>query len=659
MLNHFRSFAHSFLTKILLALLVASFAIWGIEDMLHRSPGNRSLVTVGKQTISSDEYRKRLAVQTDAIRRKLGANYSPELLKQLNVAQFVLRQMVQESLLTQEAERIGFVPDEMSVIRAIRKDPAFLKPDGSFDKARFENTLRNSGISEKSYIEQLRSQIASAALLDSLAVKLPITDNILDNIIAAENQRRQVIIYSLPPDTGASSQQASAEELDKFYHDNKSLFTVPEYRKVSFIRFSAKEAAASVTKISSEQIEEYYRNHLEEFNLPEKRDVEQLLYSNNEQALAAYELATSGMSFSTIAKKHIPLNKQAISLGFLERNSLPEATAQKVFSLAGGAVTMPLESAFGWHIFRVASISPAGVKELSEVRSLIENLLRQQAQDQVLTDKIRQIEDALASGSKLDEIVAELNLSGLNLKIEQAGIFDKKGRSLQDKANSLPPLDHFVETAFRTAEHSESTIIHSKGGIYYLLRVEEIIPETVRNFAQAKAQILKYYQEHHERTRLNNTASAIENELNQGGKAADIIAKYKLTQLARGVISRHDHSLGTTRIPAQLSTIIFNSTIGSLTPPVSSFSALSDKNNLLLFAQIIDVSASAENNNSSVDKVDKAQRKAELLRQMQEEMMMQLISDLEKRYPVTHDEKALAQLLKGQDNGQDNSDDLQ
>ena len=176
MLNSFRSFSGSIVTKILLVLLIASFAMWGIGDMLGGSTSGKALAKIGTQSISVEQYRRELAEESERVRRQLGASYSEELLRRLNVPQFVLRRMVQEALLQQEALRMGFIPDDTTVALEIRKTPAFINHSGVFDKARFESTLRNQGVSEKTYVENLRMQLATDKLLDVLAIDLPVSD---------------------------------------------------------------------------------------------------------------------------------------------------------------------------------------------------------------------------------------------------------------------------------------------------------------------------------------------------------------------------------------------------------------------------------------------------------------------------------------------------
>lgn len=629
MLNQFRDFSGSIVTKLLLVLLIASFAMWGIGDMLGKGVGHSWIAKVGNHTIKVDNYRREFAIESDNIRRQLGANYSQELLKRMNVPEFVLRRMVQEALLRQEAERMGFIPDDTTVALEIRKNQAFMNHSGVFDKARFESMLRNQGMSEKTYVEKLRMQLATDKLLDALVVDLPISDTMLSSLQAAYNQGRTVTIYKL---TGnATTKTPSNEELARFHKEHAEQFTQPEYRTVSYIRFSAKDAEVKAN-LSEEAARSYYNTHADQFRTPEKREIEQLLYSDEEQAKEAYNQVKIGKKFSEVAAAIEPLNKGSLSLGAVDQKTMLEDAADEVFRLKTGGVTAPVKSPFGWHIFRVVAIEPEGTQSFEKVRPQIEQQLKQEAAENALTDKINQVEDALAGGSTLKEAA-----SSLGLKVEQAGTFDAKGNTPQGAENtSIPKLDKFVDVAFRTSENTESSVITSRDGMYYVLRVDAITQEKLRPLADIKQEVLKAYAIAEQERASADLASMIEKELAAKKTAKEIITSHNLSATTSGTVGRNSKNVDSMNLPPALVNAIFVSDVGSVTPPVR------DKNGDYILAQVTGIAA-----NGGSDKTVSAK---DLKQQMQDELMVQYLRSLESRYPVEIDESVLNQLL------QDNSD---
>ena len=57
MLDQMRRGVTNLFTKLLLALLIVAFAVWGIGDVVRRS-SQAALATVGSTEITPDEYRQ-------------------------------------------------------------------------------------------------------------------------------------------------------------------------------------------------------------------------------------------------------------------------------------------------------------------------------------------------------------------------------------------------------------------------------------------------------------------------------------------------------------------------------------------------------------------------------------------------------------------------
>jgi len=632
MLNSFRSSSNSLVTKILvllmLGLLIASFALWGIGDVLTGSGGGHTLAKIGPEKITVDQYRRELAIETDQVRRQLGASYSPELLKRLNVPQYVLQKMTQKSLLNQEAKRIGFIPDDTTVALEIRKNLSFLNNSGVFDKARFENALRTQGMSEKTYVENLRMQLAADKLLGALEIEPPIDDAMLGSLQAAFNQGRNITLYKLSASSLPAAKTPTEDELTAFHREHAEQFTAPEMRSVSFVRFSAKESAKP---ISNEAVQAYYDAHQDLFQVGEKREVEQLLYSSEEKAKEAEAQLKAGKKFSAVAKAIEPLNPKSLSLGSVEKKSIHESAAAQVFALKLDGITPPIKTPFGWNIFHVTRIDAPGMLPLDKARPAIEAALREESHESDLTDKMNQMEDALAGGSTLKEAA-----TAMGLNFEEVSSFDKQGNGPDGKPNKqIPDLDKFIDVTFKTDEKTESSVITSKGGVYYVLRVETLSPEKLRPLAEVKSEVVKAFNEYETSRHVADLASKIDEELAKKMPAQDIIANHKLTPAATGAIYRDSKALGSAVLIPSFVTSVFSSELGTLTSPSR------DKNGDYYLAQVSSVAPAI-----ATETQDNKARKTELTQSMQEEMMMQYLRYLQIRFPVTVHQDTLEQIIQ-------------
>ncbi len=111
--------------KLLLAFLVLTFGIWGIGDMLRHTGSSGTVATIGDKSISMEEYQRELRRQVNAIRQNMGNNYSPEMLKNLDLPHHVVHDLVQQKLLSLETASLQLVPSDADVVRRIRSINGF------------------------------------------------------------------------------------------------------------------------------------------------------------------------------------------------------------------------------------------------------------------------------------------------------------------------------------------------------------------------------------------------------------------------------------------------------------------------------------------------------------------------------------------------------
>ena len=91
MLNALRKNAGSWVVKVLLLLLVASFAIWGIGDVFFSGGQNPAVATVGGIEIPANELANAFNRSVANLQRQLGPQFDREQAIQLGVMQQALQ----------------------------------------------------------------------------------------------------------------------------------------------------------------------------------------------------------------------------------------------------------------------------------------------------------------------------------------------------------------------------------------------------------------------------------------------------------------------------------------------------------------------------------------------------------------------------------------
>ena len=635
MLNSFRSIAGSFWAKGLLLLLVLSFAIWGIGDVLRTSGRNPTIATVGGIDISAQEFMRAMHQETENLRRVMGENYSPDLAKNMNLSHWVLQKLINNALMKQAVEEIGIIPSDADVVKRIRTNSEFQDAKGNFDKNIFEARLRSMGLSEKSYVERLREDIGITALVDTLTAATPVSDVAVRTLLEAREEQRSVTLYSLGASMVGSVPKPDDAQIKAYYDAHSHEFTAPEYRSVSYVSLTNADVPKE-SAMSEDDLRALYNDRIDEFKRPERRTVEQLLFGSEDKAKAAKDMFKAGKSFDQIAKELPVLNKDSVSMGKIERSALIENAESAVFSLAKGEITDPIQSPFGWHLFHVTAIEPPSTSSFEDVRATLEKDLKQHGSDQALSRLANKFEDALAGGSSFAEAAHEFNL-----KVLKVGPINRQGLSQDGKANTgVPSLDKFLETAFKTDENSESQMIMSKGGVYYIVHVDSITPERVRPLEEVQQDVISACQKEEQQKRLSVIAKEVSEKFTNPDERAKIISKYNLSSIAVSNIKRSARSIYNTPLPAAMVSDIFSRKVhgGTVAYPAKNGGYLLAEVNSITPTTITDKDAKFANAKLELHKT--------LETTVQNEILDQYAHMLMEKYPVHVYQSALESVLQ-------------
>lgn len=645
MLTKFRSFASSIGSKILIGLLILTFAVWGIEDMLRRPDSALIVATVGDIKIPYSAYQRTLNNETERMRQMLGSSATPEDLKNLALAPEVLKHMIDERLLVLESRSIGLKVSDEDVANNIRKNSGFFDDKGQFSKKNFEYYLRASGLTEKMYIEKTRDNMAVNLLLSSVVSLASIPENAAKTLLESREEKRTVDVYTIPASLIASVPEPEKEQLDGYYNSHIDEFTAPEYRSLSYVMINpenAKAAMKSPGTADNKDIETAYHERIDEFKKPERRKVEQLLFSTEEAAHNALEAIKSGKSFEQVSKEPNVINSKIVSLGLVEKSNILEAAADQVFSLAVGAVSEPIKSSFGWHIFRVTEIIPPATQPLEEVRAQLEKDLESQANDNVMNDFSNKIEDSIAGGSTLAEVAKEFNLKIITLP----GI--DKNRKFEDgsAANELPKDAKFLETAFKTDEKTESALISAKDGNKFILRVEKITPQRVLAQDEVKAKLLDLWTGQEKKRRLAELAGKISADFSAAKSPADIesaMKKYSLPAPVNMTVSQKNEADGISPsdLPQRMVKDIFSKPVGK------SSMVFPQANGSYSIAVIKNIIAASANDKDPEYSAKLANIETEYKNDVKGEIVEQYMDYLAKKHRVTINESVL--MKKGEE----------
>ncbi len=500
---------------VVMGLLAASFAVWGIND-IFRGFGRSTLAKIGGIEIPIEKFRMAYNERLQQVGREVGRPLTPEQANALGLDRQVLGEMVAEAGLDQRAIQMRLALSDAEIVRRITSDKSFQGANGQFDRLRFEQLLRSAGYSEQRFISEQRRVMLRRQIMDSLSGDLPVPKAWLDAINQFQNQQRGITYITLGPAQAGDVPQPTADQLAKYFEERKIVFRAPEYRKIATVAVTPAEIGKWL-EISDADIKQYHDQHQSRYATPERRHVEQMVFPTMPEAEAVEARLKDGLSFAALAAER-GIKEQDIDLGTVAKSDIVDpAVADAAFSLKEGEVSAPVKGRFGAVIATVLKIEPEVKKSLAEVTPRIRSDIaaeRAKAEVQSLHDKI---EDARAGGSSLEDVAQKLKLPVVTYDI------DRSGRDPSGKVVNLAHSGDVASAAFASDVGVDNDPITADGG-YIWYDVTSITPAHDRTLDEVKSQVEERWREDEIASRLKTKTAELLDKL-KSGAPFDAVAK--------------------------------------------------------------------------------------------------------------------------------------
>ena len=514
--------------------LVISFAIWGIGD-IFRGFGRSTVAKIGRTEITVEQFRTLYNDRLQQYSRQAGRAIGPEQARQLGLDRLVIGQVVSEILLDERARVLGLALSDAEVAKQITADPAFQGLNGQFDRARFEQVIRNAGFTEARFVAEQRRRLLRRELAGTIASGLSAPKALVEAASRYENEQRSVEFVLLDRAQAGEIPPPAPEVLAKYFEERKNFFRAPEYRKLVVVSLIPTEQARWM-EISDADIKRAYEERHARYVTPERRHVLQIDFPNAEAASAAAERIAKGASFADIAKE-LGKNEKDIDLGTVTKAAMIDRTAaDAAFALKEGEVSAPVQGRFGTVLVQVLKIEPEQIRSLEQVAGeLKQELAIARAKTEVF-DVYNKIEDARAEGKLLAETAATLKLEARTIEA-----VDRSGRDPAGMPVNLPDAQRLLPLAFTTDVGVERDPLQFQDG-YIWFDVVGITPSRERPLDEVKEQVETRWRDQEIATRLNARATEIVDKLKAGGTLADVATADYLKLEALSGLKRGDAS---------------------------------------------------------------------------------------------------------------------
>ena len=348
--------------------------------------------------------------------------------------------MSRELLFRAEGRDLGLTVTRAMQRDAVANETSFQDELGQFSERRFMQVLANAGFSEQDYLKRVDNILQRQQLIAPITGGLRYNKALARIVAAYELQKRSVKLTSYPvrPESVAAPDDAT---INKFFQENKSSYDAPRLRTAVIGSLSTAAIFEGIA-ISDTEIRSAFEDRLDEFRTPETRDIRQMVFDDEASAKTARQRLDNGENFAAVASSILNWSDADTNLGTVTQAALDGDLAAAAFAADAGAIVGPLQTAFGFHLLLIDTITAGGVTQLEDVRDKIISTLRAEQAIDVLYDKVNLLEDALGSGDTIEEainkaggrldIAADIDRQGQ--KIDGLPLDDAVGELLQDGA---------------------------------------------------------------------------------------------------------------------------------------------------------------------------------------------------------------------------------
>jgi peptidyl-prolyl cis-trans isomerase D len=626
MLDSLRNAAKSWIAKLLLVMLVLSFAVWGISGQIFGGLGS-NVLTAGDTRVSILEYRLAYDRQLSLLSQQFGVPVTREQAQQFGVDNRVLSQLAAGAVLDEQARemRLGLSRDRLAAMTA--EDPAFQGADGRFDRNQFDFVLRQIGMRPEDYLKNREQAAVRQQIIEAVSDGMTSPDAFLRAVSLYQGEDRTVDYIVLSRSLVEPIEEPARDILEAYFEENKANYAAPEYRRISYVKLEPADITDPAA-IQPEEVQRYYEENAARFTSSEQRKIEQLVFADAATAQAAVDKIRGGATFEEIVAEQGKTMGDVVLGTFSKDDVADPAIAEAAFALAEGDVSDVVDGAFGSLLVRVPEIQPAKVQPLSEVEQQIRDDIALGEATRILDDVYVGYEDARAGGETMAEAAARNRL-----KVVTVEAVDRSGRTPEGTIlTDLPESNDLLQEAFDSEVGVENSPLNTGSSGYLFYEVDDVTEARDRTLDEVRDQVVTDWRENEVATRLAARAEEVEKQVADGKALTEVAEELELEVQVRRGLKRdaNDAELGDAGVAA-----VFSVARGE-----TGLAPAQDGDAQVVF-RVTDVLVPADAGPDALP-ADVRDRFASAI---SDDLLDQLVARLQIEYPVTIDRGAVQQAL--------------
>jgi len=487
---------NSLITSVLFGIIILTFVLWGGEQA--SGPSTTSLTTVNGEEVSYRDFQRILQGQLESYGQALGGG------KPLSdsLVQIIERQvasgLVMQTVLAQEARKVGIVISDKEVLDQLSENTAFHDSEkGRFSPSIYTRILEANNIQPSHFESSIRTDIASERMRHLIENSILISDRELEDAYRIQNQKilLDIATYDTAVLKKAGRIKVSDAEAREYFEKHKGEFLTALRRKSMVATLSPEDLASSAI-ITDDEVQSFYETQVKDskeptWSIPQAHAYHLLISDTSEKGkvtasalLKSIRSSSGSGGLKAAFQQAAALNSEDYSnasrggdLGYFSSSTMVKPFADAVFrSAKTGSIVGPVKTDFGYHLIYIEDLTGSR-NSLSQRRKQIDyNIRRTKA-----SDELKKIEASVASLLKKNDASVIESLRKLGFKVSETKAYDP-----QSRVSDLPYL--LQQESFQAPLKTWMGPKSLQGSLYAFQVTEELNPKQME-YAEAKPQL--------------------------------------------------------------------------------------------------------------------------------------------------------------------------
>lgn len=435
MLQNIRNNIQGTAAKVIIALIIVPFALFGIDSLFGGTAQPPAAVINGEK-ISEGELQQAIALQKRRLLGMMGDQIDPTMLDDAILRKPALNTLIKQKLLLQAADGVGIEVSTAQLHATIASMPQF-QEDGQFSQTRYEQVLRVQGYSSSFFKQLLKSDLTIQQLSSAVAGSAFVGGPELSRSVGLLHETRDYHYIKVAKAPFNKDIDINAEDIEAYYQANKGKFQSQEKLRYSYLEL---KESAFYEPVSEEQLMAEYQRLIEANNQLIEREAAHILIEitdelSREQALQQLQGIRSdiqaGATFEAQAKQYSTdagSSAEGGALGYTSGDSFPPEFEEALASLKAGEVSQVVETEAGLHLIKLLAVRKPELPSIDTARLEISERLRVQQSQPKLLSAVEQLRDLVFNAENLAMPAKELGLtvqqSEWQNKSDNSGLFE-------------------------------------------------------------------------------------------------------------------------------------------------------------------------------------------------------------------------------------------